>query len=315
MNWLLYWITRLAIAGVQMLPLDVVAWLGRRCGELACMLDARHRRVARKNLTLVYGGEKSRSEIRALVWENFRRIGESFACGLKTAAMSDAALGKRTEAVGEEHLRADDPSLGRNRVLAVGHFGNFEVYARVGQKELPFRYATTYRALNVPGVNRAFQELRDRTGCLFFERRSEAGALRRAMTEHPLMVGFLSDQHAGGKGLPLPFMGHLASTTSAPAVFAARYKCPLHVSVCYRTRPGYWRIEVSKAIPLETAAGPRPVEEVMLDVNRILEAAVRRDPANWFWVHRRWRPGVHRPLPSPKRDRSDQPDLSDPSTS
>ena len=28
----------------------------------------------------------------------------------------------------------------------------------------------------------------------------------------------------------------------------------------------------------------------MRDVNRAFEAAVRRDPANWFWVHSRWKP-------------------------
>jgi KDO2-lipid IV(A) lauroyltransferase len=28
----------------------------------------------------------------------------------------------------------------------------------------------------------------------------------------------------------------------------------------------------------------------MLDVNRTFEQAVRRDPANWFWVHNRWKP-------------------------
>ena len=27
----------------------------------------------------------------------------------------------------------------------------------------------------------------------------------------------------------------------------------------------------------------------MRDVNRVFEAAVRRDPANWFWVHNRWK--------------------------
>lgn len=296
MNWLLYWITRSVIAGVQLLPLEVVAWLGRRCGGLARVVDARHRRVALKNLTMVYGGEKPPAEIKALMHENFRRIGESFACGLKTAAMSDAALAARIEARGGEHLRANDPTLSRNRVLAIGHFGNFEVYARAGQGTLPFKYATTYRALNVPGVNRAFQELRERSGCLFFERRSESGALRRAMTGHPLLVGFLSDQHGGGKGVVSPFLGHLASTTTAPVLFAARYKCPLHVSICFRTRPGHWRIEVSEAIPTETAAGPRPFNDVMGDVNRVFEEAVRRDPANWFWVHRRWRPGVHRRL-------------------
>jgi KDO2-lipid IV(A) lauroyltransferase len=36
----------------------------------------------------------------------------------------------------------------------------------------------------------------------------------------------------------------------------------------------------------------------MLDVNRAFEDAVRRDPANWFWVHNRWKPGRTKP-PAP----------------
>ena len=32
----------------------------------------------------------------------------------------------------------------------------------------------------------------------------------------------------------------------------------------------------------------------MLEVNQAYEAAIRRDPANWFWVHNRWKPGKHR---------------------
>jgi len=27
----------------------------------------------------------------------------------------------------------------------------------------------------------------------------------------------------------------------------------------------------------------------MREVNRAFEQAVRRDPANWFWVHNRWK--------------------------
>jgi len=28
----------------------------------------------------------------------------------------------------------------------------------------------------------------------------------------------------------------------------------------------------------------------MLEVNQAFETAIRRDPANWFWVHKRWKP-------------------------
>jgi lauroyl/myristoyl acyltransferase len=33
----------------------------------------------------------------------------------------------------------------------------------------------------------------------------------------------------------------------------------------------------------------RAVEAIALDMNRAFEAAIRRDPANWFWVHNRWK--------------------------
>jgi KDO2-lipid IV(A) lauroyltransferase len=32
------------------------------------------------------------------------------------------------------------------------------------------------------------------------------------------------------------------------------------------------------------------VRDITADINRAFEAAIRRDPANWFWVHDRWKP-------------------------
>jgi lauroyl/myristoyl acyltransferase len=32
------------------------------------------------------------------------------------------------------------------------------------------------------------------------------------------------------------------------------------------------------------------VADIIRDVLRAQEAAVHRDPANWFWVHKRWKP-------------------------
>jgi lauroyl/myristoyl acyltransferase len=36
----------------------------------------------------------------------------------------------------------------------------------------------------------------------------------------------------------------------------------------------------------------------------LMEAAVRRDPANWFWVHNRWKPRrTANPQKNPRPDR------------
>src|SRR6266436_3476818 len=88
MDTALYLLAHSLVTFIQALPLTWVARLGRGGGGAAYWLDARHRKVACRNLTLCFGDEKSAKEIRALARENFRRIGENFACAVKTAAMS-----------------------------------------------------------------------------------------------------------------------------------------------------------------------------------------------------------------------------------
>jgi KDO2-lipid IV(A) lauroyltransferase len=76
-----------------------------------------------------------------------------------------------------------------------------------------------------------------------------------------------------------------------------RYDCALYTSFCYRIGLGRWRVEVGDEIPIHEDGKPRRVEAITLDINRAFEAAVRRDPANWFWVHNRWKPEKHPPGP------------------
>ncbi len=290
MESLLYFVARVLVAFAQALPLGAVAWLGRLFGALAFWIDARHRRVALQNLTLCFGQEKSPAEIRALAKENYRRIGENFACAIKTASMSLEELRPFVEFTGDPAILSQPAGHKPPGVIvAIGHFGNFELYARFGQFCPAFECATTYRGLRQASLNRLLQSLRERSGCLYFERRTDGAALKAAMNQPGIMLGLLADQHAGDHGLRLPFFGHDCSTSAAPAVFALRYNCSLHTGICYRVAPGRWQIEAGPGIPVYEGSRPRSTEAIMLDVNRAFEAAVRRDPANWFWVHNRWK--------------------------
>jgi len=284
----LYYTARALVACIQALPLTWVARLGRLGGELAYWADVRHRRVALSNLTMCFGREQSPADLRALARENFRRIGESFACSVKTAAMSFDELRPHVEFVGDARLislAADGKPQGV--VAAIGHFGNFELYARFGQFAPGYKCATTYRGLRQPSLNRLFQSLRERSGCLYFERRFDAPALKAFMNQPGVILGLLADQSSGS--LRGPFLGHDCSTTASPAVFALRYHCALIIGVCYRVGLARWRIEAGPEIPTHEDGQARPTADITRDVNRAFEAAVLRDPANWFWVHNRWK--------------------------
>jgi lauroyl/myristoyl acyltransferase len=294
MDTLLYLLARAVIGCLQALPLRWVARIGRAGGGLFYWLDARHRKVAARNMALCFP-EKTAGEVRALVKENFRRIGENFACAAKTAAMTPEQMEPHVSFVGAEKILPHEADAGpQSRVVAIGHFGNFELYARFGQFVPVFKCATTYRALRQPALNRLMQSMREKSGARFFDRRTDGAALKAAMSDTGLLLGLLADQHAGDAGLKLPFFGRDCSTSAAPAVFALRYHCPLHTGICYRVGLAKWEIEAGDEIPTRINGEPRSSLDIMRDVNSAYEAAVRRDPANWFWVHNRWKPGKWR---------------------
>jgi KDO2-lipid IV(A) lauroyltransferase len=309
MDRMLYWCGRMLLECLQRLPLSWVANLGRAGGRLAYHLDRRHCSVALANLRAALGDTTAPRDLRRLARENLQRIGENFACAARTARMSAADIDRVLTVQGLEWIQTPPGEQPRSRVFAIGHFGNFELYARTGHRLPSSRFATTYRALRQPGLNRLLQEVREQSGCLYFERRNDAEALKRAMHEGSIFLGLLADQHAGDHGIRVRFFGRDCSASPAPAVLALRYGCPLHVAICYRLAKARWQIEVSPPIATHAAGQRRSVSEITEEIQRQFEEAVRRDPANWFWVHNRWKP-VRRPRSATEPPRGDASPLS-----
>jgi KDO2-lipid IV(A) lauroyltransferase len=202
--------------------------------------------------------------------------------------MAPKELAERIEFVGLANLLHS----GVDRlVVATGHFGGFDLLAHVQGYWPDWSIATTYRAQRFAPLNTALQRLRSLTGLRFIERHDVTHAISRHFSDKKTILALFSDQHGGGKGLWLPFLGRHGSCSPAPAVMALRYKAALTMAICYRTGLARWRIEVGPVVPTRNEQGEdRSVESIITDVQVQYEIAVRRDPANWFWVHRRWKP-------------------------
>ncbi len=291
-------VARTALGVINLLPFSWALRFFRFLGEIVCWFDVRHRRVAMENLERCFGDRKSAKERRQIVHENFRRLGESLGGAVKSALADPSELKPRVEVIAPEDFSAKHPP--RSRIIAMGHFGNFELLAHVDQFLPGYRSATTYRGMRYPALERLVKSVRARSGCLYFERRNEAKEFRSVLKERGMLFGIAADLCTRSGSLRLPFLGHECWTTTAPAVFALRYRYPLHVAVCHRTAIGRWSVEVSEEIPTRVGGVARPIAEIMMDVNRVLEQAIHRDPANWFWMYNRWRAGSrkHRRAPN-----------------
>lgn len=233
-------------------PLRWVAALGRAGGLLYApwRLDRRHRRVALDNLRRCFGSESSEDKQRPVARENFQRIGENYACSISTRhdAMGPTQVPPPARRLVEALRATLAQSPHRSVIVAVGHFGNFELltWGKLVAPEL--QPATTYRALRQEVATRWLLDLRRRSGCLFFERRRDAAALRETLRTRRVLLGLLADQH-DGRGVRVPFMGHDAGTCTAPALYALRYHCPLFTAFCFRTASAQWQLELGSGNP------------------------------------------------------------------
>jgi KDO2-lipid IV(A) lauroyltransferase len=190
-----------------------------------------------------------------------------------------------------------DPSLveavagsGRPAVFVTGHIGNWEMLA-VAATAYGIQLSGMYRAAGNPYIDRIITELRtEATGATVPMFPKGAAGARRA-AGHLARGGFLGllvDQKLN-EGLSARFFGLPAMTTTAPAVFALRYRCPIIPIHVQRLAPARLRVMIEPPLPLpDTGDRAADIATLTQQINDILERWVRANPASWLWLHRRW---------------------------
>lgn len=98
------------------------------------------------------------------------------------------------------------------------------------------------------------------------------------------------DQNFGTGGVFVNFFGRRAATATGPVVLAQRTKAALVPCFIVRQDEDTHRIIFEK--PLELLEGKDTEETIMINIQRltdIIESYIRKYPAEWSWVHRRWK--------------------------
>jgi len=271
-----------AIASALSLPLLFV--LGEFLGFCAWLILPGYRRLARRNVSIAFGNEKSPRQLRHLVRRHFQRLGANLLCSVKLTAMPLEKMAAQIEA---ESLDAIHRELraGRPVVLILSHLANWELFAHILPKFIGYvRNSTIYQKLGNRFIDEHVRRVRGRAGVEMFDRR-EGFENAIKLLRSGGAIGILSDQHAGDHGLWAPFFGRLASTSPLPALLAKRTGAALVGVAIYTAGRARWRIVVSPA--LDPKAGP--VESLTAKINELIASQIRRAPEDWFWVHNRWK--------------------------
>ena len=287
---------RLALAFlwlVHWLPVRMQAALGAGLGALLHRLASSRRRIATRNIELCLPELDGAARAR-LVREHFGWLGRSIVeRGMLWYAPRERIQGL-IEVEGDVHLaeRTDAPVM-----WLVPHFVALEAAAAAVQLFQTRRGATIYQAQSNPVFDAAVRKGRQRFGgSELFTRQDSAKPLIRAIRQQGMGFFNLPDMDFGIKDAAfVSFFGVPAATLLAPSRMARSLGMVVQPVVAEMREEGGWRVRFLPPLP------DWPTDDALADtlhMNRWIEAQVRRNPAQYLWVHKRFktRPAGEAPL-------------------
>jgi KDO2-lipid IV(A) lauroyltransferase len=273
-----YWLARFVLATLSLTPLRTANALARIYVRLLDLALPRLRRTALKNLEMA--GFAGRERITIGVFNSIARLIVSFARFPKITRENIHHWIRYEGLENFEQAR----SLGKGVLVATGHLGNWELSA--------FAHAYLSAPMNIvvrPIDNRRIDALvesrRELSGNRAISKKDAARGILRALAAGEA-VGVLIDQNTtADQGAWIDFFGIPACAGSAFVKLAHHSGAPVI--------PGYalWSDKEGRYV-LQFEPAVEITGDVAQDTQRVharLEAAIRKHPDQWLWIHRRWK--------------------------
>jgi KDO2-lipid IV(A) lauroyltransferase len=188
---------------------------------------------------------------------------------------------------GQENFR-HAKEKGHGVLCVSGHCGNWELISLSFKKHLNENVWAIVRKQNNPYLNAIVDKMRMGYGNKVIYNKS---ALRPILSviKNKGVIGMLADQAVfEDNGALIEFLGRKAWANKAPAVIAHKTGVPIIPVLGYRDNDRHVLI----FHPEYTLCGDRTEAGIHQDIqalSRYLEEFICAHPADWYWVHRRWK--------------------------
>jgi KDO2-lipid IV(A) lauroyltransferase len=178
---------------------------------------------------------------------------------------------------------------GRGMLMIGGHYGNFEIAGYL-LGLFGFDVYSVARPLDNRYINRCLLKVRNRAGQKIIDKKGAARLMSHVVAKGGTLC-FVADQDAGRKGIFVDFFRRKASTYKSIGLLAIEHKLPICVGCGRRVGDRFFfEIEVERLIlPQEWADKDDPLLWITQEYTKAIEAAVRKDPTQYWWLHRRWK--------------------------
>jgi KDO2-lipid IV(A) lauroyltransferase len=273
---------------LHLLPLGAQAALGRGLGTVMHALAGSRRRVALRNVELCLP-ELSVAGRQALVREHFQWLARSLLERALLWHASPERLRRLIRVEGDIHLAERLAAAGGPAVMwLVPHFLAVDVAGASTQLFQKHRGFDVYAPQSNAVLDKALLEGRARFGTAdFYSKKDGARPIVRAIRQGHAFFNPCDMDFGLRDAAFVPFFGHPAATLLAPSRLARSMGMVVQ-PVVGEILPGGQGYVVRFLPPWTDWPSEDPVADAAR-MNRFVEEQIRRCPAQYLWVHRRFK--------------------------
>ena len=170
-------------------------------------------------------------------------------------------------------------------IFISGHFNNFELMAMQIEKS-GISLAAVYRPLNNKFLNFIMEKIRKKYICKNQIKKGISGTRQLlSFFKKETSIALMIDQRVS-QGIKSNFFKHEAFTTTIPAQFVKKFKCKIVPIYIERVKDTKFKLTIHEPL---VYLNHESIESITLDLNRILEKLILKNPDQWIWSHNRWK--------------------------
>jgi KDO2-lipid IV(A) lauroyltransferase len=280
-----YALVRGGLALGSLFPWSWISGAGAALGRFTYHVLRLRRGVTLENLRLALGDSVDEAALGRIAADCYAQFGRSYCEYFALPAFRRRRVLERVDYSGLEHLESAR-AAGKGVLLLAAHFGNWELLA-LATRALGIPVHLLVGDLANPGVDEAMNAMRRSLGFAVEHRGMGLRAVMKALRAgHG--VGVQGDQEARWHGIVVPFFGRESLTHPGSAHLSLATGAPIVPSFLLREGG---RFRAIYEAPLWPEGKPTDAAVLALTAAHTarLEAMIRRHPAHWFWLHKRWK--------------------------
>ena len=170
-------------------------------------------------------------------------------------------------------------------VFISGHFNNFELMAMEIEKA-GINLCAIYRPLNNPFLNTIMESIRKKYICKNQIKKGKSGTRDLLnLFKKNFSVALMIDQRVS-EGKSIKLFNRSAKTTTIPAQLAKKYGCSIAPVYVERIKNLHFKLYFNKPLKFDDKFS---LEQISLELNKVLEKMILKNPDQWIWSHDRWK--------------------------